>query len=313
MKNVLTYWKRYDLVYKRFSFRIIYKKILGIADKLGNPFAKNTNKGRKYKIDLKEYAAYIAFETITYNSPYRDMELASELYVNKHIDHSTFHKNFLKIPLEYLTKLLTEIARMLEKMLGYFNITIFDSTGLGTAIYEDAIDKGKIIRRNKDYKIHTILAYHPKEKITYYIDALSSDKHTSDAEGAAQLLKRNKTYGYHLGDRGYDAEKLYKEIFNKECIPIIKPKKNKAKLFSCKIKGRSMYKEHIYKELRGIIETSYGGLENKGSVYTRYVRDDCIKKKGILAAVRHNLMTYFRASVIIDYLLVLIDKLHKFN
>jgi uncharacterized protein YbaR (Trm112 family) len=240
------------------------------------------------------------------------MELDSNLFCNKHLDHGTFHNNFMKIPYEYLIRLLREIARLLEKLLGYYLITIFDSTGLNTRLYEETMIKGKIKKRNKDYKLHTITAYHPKEKITYYIDALSSDKHISDAEGAKRLLQRNKTNGYHLGDKAYDCEKVYKEILTKEGIPIIKPKKHKAKLFTCKSKGRSMYKEHIYKELRGVIETSYGGLENKGLINTRCIRDDSIKKKGILAAIRHSFITYLRVLANqINYFIELLDKLNE--
>lgn len=293
-----TYWQRYDKLFKHFSSRAIYNKILEVANKLGKPFTKKGKRGPKFKIKPEEYAAYEAYKIISSNASFRDMELDSDLFLDKHLDHGTFHNNFLRIPYEYLNKLLSEIARMLEDLLGYFIATIFDSTGLTTSKYEETIVKGKLIRRNKDYKLHTITAYHPKEKITYYIDALSSDKHVSDAEGASRLLKRNKTSGFHLGDRAYDAEKVYKEILANEGIPIIKPKKHKAKLFSDKAKGRTMYREHIYKELRGIIETSYGGLENKGLTNTRCVRDDSIKKKGMLAAIRHNFMTYLRLLAI---------------
>jgi predicted transposase YbfD/YdcC len=272
----------------------MYNKIREKTYKLGKPFDKKGKRGPKFKISPEEYAAYEAYKIVSSNSTFRDMELDSKLFVDKHIDHGTFHHNFTKIPYEYLNSLLREIAKMLEKLLGYFVATIFDSTGLNTRQYENTMFKGKIRRRSKDYKLHTLIAYHPKEKLTYYIDALSSDKHISDAEGAARLIRKNETHGFHLGDRAYDAEKVYKEILAKERVPIIKPKVHKAKMSSEKSKGRKMYRSHIYKELRGVIETSYGGLENSGQTYTRCINDDSIKKKGMLAAVRHTFLTYLK-------------------
>lgn len=310
-KEESTYWRRYDLLFKHFSSAEMYNRIEEQVYKLGKPFDKKGFRGPKFKIPPEEYASYEAYKIISNNASFRDMELDSEVFIDKHLDHSTFHKNFLKIPYEYFSRLLTAIARMLEELLGYFMITVFDSTGLSTRIYENALSKGRIIRRNKDYKLHTLLAYHPDKQITYYKDALSSDKHTSDPEGAVRLMRRNKTTGFHLGDRAYDSEKLYKEILAREGIPIIKPKKHKAKLFSDKAKGRAMYREHIYKEFRGVIETSYGGLENKGLIDTRCVRDDSIKKKGILAALRHTFMTYLRVLTdrINQLIIELVDKL----
>lgn len=293
-KNQPTYWQRYDQVFKRFSSKTIHDKIRDLAHKLGKPFDKTSKRGPKFKIDPCEYASYEAYQIISSNASYRRMELDTELFVHKHLDHSILHKNFLKIPYEYLTRLLETIARMLEHLLGYCVATLMDSTGISTRKYEETLIKGKMKRRNKEFKLHTLNASHPDKKLTYYIDALASDKHVSDAEGARRLLERNKTTGFHCGDRAYDAEKVYKEILAREGIAMIKPKKHKAKLFSEKAKCRKMYRKHIYDELRPVIETSYGGLENSGMIQTRCVRDDAIKKRGILMAVRHNLMTYLR-------------------
>ena len=43
---------------------------------------------------------------------------ADKLYVNKHINHSAFHRSFLKIPYDYLLLLLEEVGKLLEKLLG---------------------------------------------------------------------------------------------------------------------------------------------------------------------------------------------------
>jgi len=305
-----TYWKRYDQVFKRFSSWQIYCKIKELTHGLGKPFEKRGARGPKFKIAPEEYAAYEFYQIIRTNASFRDMEQDAELFVGMHLDHGTFHKNFMKIPYEYLQRLLRAIVQLLEQLLGYCMITIVDSTGISTKQYEETLIKGKVKLRNKEYKLHTLLASHPDKQTTFYIDAMMSDKHISDAEGAKRLIVSNQTTGYHLGDRGFDAEKVYEAILEKEGIPIIKPKVHKAKMASYKAQGRTCYQEHIYREFRGVIETSYGGLENAGMIQTRCVREDSIAKKGMLAAIRHNLMVYLRAvAETVAQLLELVDKL----
>jgi hypothetical protein len=228
---------------------------------------------------------------------FRAMELDAELFLQRHIDHGTFWYNFIKIPYEYFHRLLCAVAQLLEELLGYY-ITIIDSTGLSTRRFEDTLVQGEQRRVQKDYKLHVLAAYSPKERLTYYMDALATDKHVSDAAGATTLLLRHPNSGYHLGDRAYDAESVYEAILANEGIPIIKPKHVTAKCFSSKAKGRKMYREHIYKELRGVIETSFGGLENGDMIQTRCTRDDTIKKKGILAAFKHTCWTWLRIIAI---------------
>ena len=80
-----TYWQKYDRVFKYFSFKKIFSKVCELAKAIGQPFIKKGKRGRKFKIQPYEYAAYMAFEIISHNSPYRDMGLSSELYVSKHI------------------------------------------------------------------------------------------------------------------------------------------------------------------------------------------------------------------------------------
>ena len=88
----LSYWKRYDRVFKYFSPKRIYQKILGFAKKIGRPFKKKSKRGPKMKLKPEEYASYIAYKG-SKGEAYRDMELDSEVFFNKKIGHSTFGKN----------------------------------------------------------------------------------------------------------------------------------------------------------------------------------------------------------------------------
>lgn len=296
MKNALSYWKKYDLIFKHFSYKSIYDKILGFAKKLGEPFTKKSNRGPKFKIPPCEYATYIAFEIVTHNSPYRDMELGSELYVNKHIDHSTFGKNFIKIPLVYFNNLLRMIAEFLEGLLGKAFCYIADSTGLVTNTFYDTEIAGKPVRRRLDYKAHSLVGYYPDKGITYIKEGLGTDKHTSDSGGAVKMLDNyNLGWAYFAGDSGYDFDKLHKKIKEKGLYPLVKPREDNAK--GLRAKHRAGFIEKLYKELRHVIETIFGGLENKGLLRTKLRRPDSICKYGIVLQIRHDLQLIMKLLV----------------
>lgn len=308
-----TYWQRYDRVFKYFSFKRIFHKICEIAKAIGQPFIKKSKRGRKFKIEPCEYAAYMAFEIITHNSPYRDMELSSELYVSEHIDHSTFGKNFIKIPYLYLQGLLRKCASLLESLLGKASIYILDSTGLITNIYEDSIHATKETRRRIWYKAHSFVGYYPDKGITYIKSGEGTDYYVSDAEGARRMLESyDLGWAYMPADRGYDFETVYESAHKAGLTAVIK-KQNKASGKKSKRRKKSIFIESLYKEVRGIIETVYGGLENKGLLHTRLRRKDNIEKFGVVVQIRHNLMAYMKEEVKKFYLVVieLFDKLLK--
>ena len=308
MKNALSYWKKYDLVFKHFSFKKIYKEILGFAKKLGNPFTKKSNKGRNFKISPEEYVAYTVFEIVTGNAPFRDMELGSELYVRKHIDHSTFGKNFQKIPYDYLRKLLELTGKFLEKLLGKASVYLADSTGMVTNMYYDTEFKGKSIRRKLDFKLHSFVGYYPNKKLTYIKTGLGSNKHTSDSEGACVMLDEyDMGWAYFSADSSYDFEKLHRKINEKGLFPMIKPRNTKLSRATKTKEHRRWFNPRLYKEIRHLVETIFGGLENKGLLHTRMKREDNIHKFSLVVQIRHNLWNLMKLNINLFYLLI--DKL----
>lgn len=298
MKNALSYWKRYDLVYKHFSFKKIFNKIFGFAKNLGEPFKKKSKRGAPFKVSPIEYATYIAFEIITHNSPYRDMELGSELYVNKHIDHSTFGKNFIRIPYEYFLKLLEKTSSFLEKLLGQVNLLIADSTGIHGHTYYDCDLVEKKTRRKKRFKINSLIASHPENNLTYVRTAIGSDLRLSDCEGAKQMLEKQPAMDcIFMGDKGYDYERVYQVCKDKGIKTNIKPCKHRSKRNRIRKRMVKHYSENLYKNGRGVVESVFGGLSNKGLLNTKLRKLDCIRKHGLIGMIRHNLFTIFRSKV----------------
>lgn len=298
MKNALSYWKKYDLVFKHFSFTKIYKEILSFAKELGKPFAKKSNKGRNFKIEPEEYVAYITFEIITHNSPFRDMEMGSELYVGKHIDHSTFGKVFQKIPYLYFLKLLEMTSNFLENLLGKVNLLIADSTGMHSNIYYDSTFKIKESRRKRRYKINALVASYPEKNLTYIRNAVGSDLRLSDSEGARRMLeKQDLTNCVFIADRGYDFEKVYKVCKDKNIKANIKAKKYESNRSKKRKLAMKNYDEELYKQKRGVVETIFGGLRNKGLLNTRFRKVESINKHSLISIFRHNLFTILRFKI----------------
>ena len=291
----LTYWKRYDKVFKYFSSKKIYEKILEIVKMLGEPFKKKNNKGRKFKINPDEYTALIAFK-ISSGDDYRDMEIDSELYVKEHIDHSTFGKIFFRIPYDYLRKLLQLTGLMLEDLLRHAKIHIPDSTKLSTDRYKEIIYRGKRRRVKETFKLHIIVQRHPKRKMTIIMDGLSSDAHVSDAEGAARMSHVMHEGDICEADRGYDYEKVYRACAERRVRTNIK-QQNKENGKGFRYRKKAKFHKQAYKKQRGIVETRFGAIENAGLTLAHYRTEETRFKYGLLLAFGQNINNLLRLGV----------------
>ena len=102
---------------------------------------------------------------------------------------------------------------------------------------------------------------------------------------------------YMLADRGYDAEKTHEAIALKKMIGIIKRKVHPSKMATYRSLTEKFFNSNLYKELRGIVETIFGGLENKGLLKTRLKRPDTIYKYSLAIAISHNQRTSILAKL----------------
>ena len=293
-----TYWQKYDQVFKRFSYKKIYEMIHGLAMKLGEPFSKQGTRGPKLKLPSITYASFIAFEIITGDAHFRDMEQDAELFVIKHIDHSTFQRNFEKIPYEYLQHLLQACAALLESLLGTATAYIPDSTAVTTRRYHDIMYRGKIRRVKQTYKSHALVGYYPDKGVIYVKTAEGADHHVSDSAGAVSMLDDyDLGWAYLPADRGYDYERVYRAAEEAGLTSIIKKQKRKNGRKS-KCRKRSMYREPFYRHLRHPVENNFGGLENKGMLVTSLRKPENIAKYSVIIHLRQTLFAYLRQTVL---------------
>jgi hypothetical protein len=285
-------WGLYDQFIKCYDADTAYNELLSLAKELGPPFEKKGTRGRKLAVSPEEYVAYTVF---SWNEQHTliDMERYSSKFLgNKKLDHSTFGKNILKIPLFYFVLLIEAFAKRIEELLYRATIAIADSTMIATGIFEKRIHKGETILARKDYKLHILAGYLPDHCLTYIKTAMPSDKHISDAEGLVQMLDRLVEWlCYILADRGYDAEKVHEAVTKKKMINIIKRKIHPSKMATYRSLTEKFFNSRLYKEIRGIIETIFGGLTNKGLLTTRIKRPDTICKYCLAIAISHNQRT----------------------
>ena len=282
------YWKRYDLFYKKYSKKDLYQKLKSNCYRLGLPYKKKDNRGRKPKFSPYDYASFLCLQKI-FRNKYREMELESTLYLPDKADHSTFARNYEKIPEEYLERLIESLVDR------EFSIWIADSTAMSSKIRVERTREGIRKKELLNDKYHLILGYDPPTNTTMIIGAKATDNHVSDSKGAIKILKNKKSNAYFLGDSAYNTYELHEVIKEVGLYPLIKPdKKGIRKKLSVKARNVKLFSKKIYKEIRGIVETTFGGSTNAGLILSYAKKEHTRRLDTLILAVRHNLMASMR-------------------
>ena len=299
-KTPIRYWKQYDSFFKKYSKKDLFKRLKKECCKLGVPYTKLDRRGRKPKFKPTTYVAFIALQKI-FRHRYRDMELEAILYLPDKADHSTFARNYAKLSESYIENL---IANLVKKEFCYW---IADSTCISTKIRVERIVQGTRNKVKMRDKYHVIIGYDPPTHTTFILGAKASDEHMSDSQGAIEILKNKKSSAYFLGDSAYNTYALHKKVKKVGMFPLMKPdKKGIRKKMSIKAKQVKLFSKRLYREIRGIVETIFGGSTNAGLMLTYAKNTHTRRLDTLILAVRHNLMASMRL-----YIQFLCDKLSK--
>jgi hypothetical protein len=290
-----TYWKQYDYLFKKYSKKDLHKKLKKECRKLGKPYKKRDPRGRKPKFSYITYTAFACFQKI-FRHRYREMELEATLYLPDKADHSTFARNYEKIPEKYIEKLVESFVNK------EFIFWIADSTAISSKINVERTSAGV---RNKFLltdKYHVILGYDPPTQTTQILHVKATDNHVSDSKGAIMLLKNKKSNAYFLGDAAYNTYELH-EIINKVGLfPLIKPDKKGIRIkTSAKAKNTKIFHKKIFKEIRGIVETTFGGSTNAGLILSYAKKTHNRRLDTLILALRHNFLSHMRSILTIFY------------
>ena len=296
------YWKQYDFLYKNNSKKSIYKKLKKQAKQIGEPFKKKGTRGRKLKFKPIEYTAFTCLQKI-FTHRYREMELEADLYLPDRADHSTFARNYAKIPEEYAELL---ISSFVEQEFLYW---IADSTGMSTKVRVERIREGTRNKEKLTDKLHTILGYDPPTSTTFVLCAKATDNKCSDSQAAINVVSSKKSTAYFLGDSAYHTYELQEILKENGFFAVIKPTKIKTrKPMSARAKAEEKFSKGLYKGLRGVVETIYGGATNAGLILTYAKKEHTRRLDSLIIPLRHNLFASLK-----KFISYLCDKLFLYS
>jgi hypothetical protein len=265
------------------------------------PFRKGSKKGRPLKFDPYEYAQYIVFADLQ-DWSYRDAEASAMLYLGASLDHSTFGKVFQRISLDYMKK-LRRLLRSLILCTGMQFVRIADSTGIETDRYE-VVRKLYKERKKRHLKRHIISNYCEEFGVSVIEASAMTDGYANDSPQLRAMVKEEGCRGGTLlADRGYDHEKNRLFCEQRNIKPVIK--------LRGKVQFPNMVQEAVYKSLRGMVETVFGGYEswkgNKTRMRLRETQALDIEMMSVSQMVR----TYFKILEVEKLVMKLINLIFR--
>jgi len=288
MPKPLSYWQKYDLLNKKYSKKDQFFELKKICIRQGLPYERSDPRGRKLKFDIFSYTAFLCVQKI-YGHKYREMELEADFYLPDKADHSTFARNFAKIAEEYIEKIIISFVDR------EFDFWIADSTAISTKINVERLDTGQRRKELLTDKYHLIIGYDPPTNMTMILGVKATDNHVSDSQGAIILLEGKKSNAYFLGDSAFNTYALHEKVQEVGLFPLMKPdNKGIRKKLSVKARQVKLFIKPIYKEIRGIVETVFGGATNAGLMITHARLEHTRRLDTLMLALRHNLRTSLR-------------------
>ena len=110
------------------------------------------------------------------------------------------------------------------------------------------------------------------------------------------MLKGKDVAVWFLGDSAYNTYDLHKLVERCGLFPQMKPdRKPIGNLMSPKGRHVKMFSKRVYRELRGVVETVFGGATNAGLILTHSKKEHTRRLDTLMLAVRHNLFASLRA------------------
>ena len=294
-KPTISYWKRYDLMYKKYS----KKSIISITEnelKNKNIIKKHT-RGRKTLVRKEKIIAFILVEKILV-SPYREMELDGDAYLPHRYDHSLYQYHYSRLSEETLHEISLVFEQRCEQLLNEIFLHILDSTALSTSVREERLRQGTRNKEKLTTKYHTMIGYDPPNQMVIVENSIASDNHLSDGKGGENMIEESKKKGYLFGDPAYETYDLLDCAKMIGLESVIKPtKKSVGKKLSVKAGLRKIWNgnhSRIYKNIRGTGECLYGAATRAGLIHTNSIRDDNRKKDSLILDIRQNILSYLR-------------------
>jgi hypothetical protein len=262
-------------------------------------------RGRPCEVRKEKIVGFTLFSRLMTDG-YEEMELNSELYLNRHYDHGSFWYHFSALPPITICNLTSILEVKIKQLTDEILLHIADSSALSTSVREERIRQGTRNKVRLTTKFHTLLGYDPPNQTIVVEGMIASDNRLSDSKGAQIMLNGKDLKGYSLGDSAFETYDLIDQTLGQGLIPIYKPtKKDVGKKLSAKARLRKCWNgnhSRFYKDIRGTGEVLYGAATRCGLIHTNSIREDNRQKDALLIGLRQNLFAYLRLKVLVELL-----------
>ena len=259
--------------------------------------------GRRCEVRKEKIIGFILFSKIMTDG-YEEMELNSELFLERHYDHSNFWYHYTALPPLVIYTLTSILEVKIKILINEVLLHIADSSALSTSVREERIRQGTRNKVKLTTKFHTLLGYDPPTQTIVVEGMLASNNKLSDSKGAQTMLAGKDLKGYSFGDSAFETYDLIDQTLEQGLISIYKPtKKSVSKKLSAKARLRKSWNgnhSRLYKDIRGNGEVLYGGATRCGLIHTNSIREDNRQKDALLIGLRQNLFAYLRLKVLIN-------------
>ncbi len=216
-------------------------------------------------------------------------------------DHSTIHRAYQKLPEEYLDALLEKSAQLCIRESGWSKgVLASDSSGVETDSYHTVVRPNRRKKAFVEVRERTFLKYHVIAILDHLI--ILRARVTSYRAGDSPTLRSMLERFPHLpgsifnADRGFDAEKTFKRLYQLLMLPNIKqiarqkgPKGKGRKRLRYRSRAAKEFDPAIYR-WRGMIEAIFGAEESDGhNLKTRFRKEENRARWGPVMAIGWNL------------------------
>jgi hypothetical protein len=231
---------------------------------------------------------------VCFDLTYREVESFAPGFAGKQIDHSMVGWALRRMSLSYLALVLGLTRKRLCGELE-FEFYFVDSTGISTPRKIARVEAMRRVRRHEVYKMLVLAGYSGKASALVVVSARATRFSASDCVEFPRLMRGVRGKGeLMLGDSAFDALRNYDCAEQRGFIPLFRPREGRFRgLRRHGILKRFKRNRRLYRK-RGIVETLFGGLENRYGAHTRYKRVKTKRAWVLLALIAHNLRTLMR-------------------
>jgi len=299
------YWRQYHLAHT-LELDALTSSLVRLVKENEPPAKakKTTGRGRK-PIHSWQKLACICLLMVVMGYTFRDMQnqvpKLSLPWDEPYPDHSTIHRAYQKLPVDYLDALLERTAQL---CIGEANWTrgvlASDSSGVETDRYEEVVRPNKRERRFEKVRRLLYLKYHIIAILDHLIilKARVTSYRAGDSPTLRGMLRRFRSLPGSVfdADRGFDAELNFERLYELLMLPNIKqiarqngPRGKGHKRLHYRSRAAKEFDQSTYR-WRGMIEAIFGAEESdEHNLRTRFRTEENRERWGIILAMGWNL------------------------